>query len=201
MFTGIIESTGTIQEIRREDTNLHFTIASPISDELKNDQSISHDGVCLTVVKKSSGQHTVTAVAETLERSSLGTWVEDRKVNLERCLKVGDRLDGHMVQGHVDTTAQCFEVLNAEGSWIFSFMYPVEYEDLIVPKGSIAVNGVSLTVVNPTPGQFSVAIIPYTYEHTNFHSIEAGTTVNIEFDILGKYILQHAKKMALPSIG
>ena len=201
MFTGIIESTGIIQEIRREDTNLHFTIASPISDELKIDQSISHDGVCLTVVKKSPGQHTVTAVAETLERSSLGTWVKDRKVNLERCLKVGDRLDGHMVQGHVDTTAQCIEVLNAEGSWVFSFRYPVEYEDLIVPKGSIAVNGVSLTVVNPTPGEFSVAIIPYTYEHTNFQSMVAGITVNIEFDILGKYILQHAKKMALPSIG
>ena len=201
MFTGIIEFTGIVKEIRSEGSNLHFTIASPISDQLKIDQSISHDGVCLTVVERTPGIHVVTAVAETLERSSLGTWQVGQKVNLERCLKVGDRLDGHMVQGHVDATANCVEVASVDGSWNFTFNYPIEFEDLIVPKGSIAVNGVSLTVVDPTPGRFSVAIIPYTFEHTNFHSLKAGDIVNIEFDILGKYILQHAKKMVLSSKG
>jgi riboflavin synthase len=201
MFTGIIESTGIVKEIRTEGTNLHFTMASVISDQLKIDQSISHDGVCLTVVKRGPGTHTVTAVAETLKRSSLGSWETGQKVNLERCLRVGDRLDGHMVQGHVDATATCVDVSSSDGSWNFTFQYPVEFEDLIVPKGSIAVNGVSLTVVNPAPGSFSVAIIPYTFEHTNFQSLKAGDIVNIEFDILGKYILQHAKKMALPSKG
>ena len=188
MFTGIIEAQGRIE---REGTNVHFTIASSISDELKIDQSIAHDGVCLTVVSMTPGQHTVTAIEETLLRSRLGEWKEGTTVNLERAMKSNARLDGHMVQGHVDKTGECISVDDRDGSWYYRFRYEPAPEHLLVDKGSICVNGVSLTVVNPTVDEFSVAIIPYTYEHTNFNQLQVGSKINLEFDIIGKYIARH----------
>lgn len=188
MFTGIIEALGTVEKIEKDRANIHFTIASAISAELKVDQSVSHDGVCLTVVKTGSGSHVVTAVEETLRRSRLGSWQEGAIINLERCLPIGGRLDGHMVQGHVDTVATCVELLETGGSWRYTFRYPVENRHLLVDKGSVCVNGVSLTVVEPHDDLFSVAIIPYTWEHTNFRALAVGDLVNIEFDILGKYV-------------
>ena len=190
MFTGIVEALGVISNIDREGTNIHFTIESPISAELKVDQSIAHNGVCLTVVACDEEKHTVTAIQETLNKSNLGDWAMGSQVNLERCLKVGDRLDGHMVQGHVDTTAECIEKKDENGSWIFTFRHSKKPGFLTVEKGSICVNGTSLTVVNSGDDTFSVAIIPYTYEHTNFHQLEVGQFVNLEFDILGKYLLK-----------
>ena len=188
MFTGIIESLGTLVASEREGGNVHFTVESPISDELKIDQSLAHDGVCLTVVATRPGRHTVTAVRETLERTRLGDWREGDPINLERAMVAGARLDGHIVQGHVDTTARCTQVREADGSWYYEFSYEPTPETLLVDKGSICINGVSLTVVSPTADRFAVAIIPYTYEHTNFHRLRAGDTVNLEFDIIGKYI-------------
>lgn len=192
MFTGIVEAMGTIVSINYPEgtTNVDFVLQAPFAGELKVDQSLSHDGVCLTVteVNLSTQTYKVTAIQETLSKTSLGNWKEGQKVNLERCLLVGGRYDGHIVQGHVDATARCVSRTEEGGSWSFSFEHPASENNLTVPKGSITVNGVSLTVVDSSPTGFSVAIIPYTYEHTSFHSIIAGSEVNIEFDILGKYI-------------
>lgn len=194
MFTGIIETTGTVTGLKKEGTNVHFTIESPISASLKVDQSLAHDGVCLTVVEVEANRHTVTAIEETLIRSNLGQWKPGALVNLERAMAANGRLDGHMVQGHVDTTARCTGVETRAGSWYYEFEYNPDPERLLVDKGSICVNGVSLTVVSPVDKRFRVAIIPYTYEHTNFRQIAEGDLVNLEFDIIGKYI---ARFMAL----
>ncbi|MGK6351282.1 riboflavin synthase [Parapedobacter sp. DT-150] len=194
MFTGIIETIGIVSDLRQEAGNLHITVSSSLSDELKIDQSVSHNGVCLTVVGLSPGVHTVTAIAETLQKSNLGQLQVGSMVNLERCTKVGDRLDGHMVQGHVDQTAQCIAVDDQQGSWLYTFQYDDSSGNITVEKGSIAVNGISLTVVDSRRDRFSVAIIPYTYEYTNFNQVKPGDTANLEFDIIGKYV---ARMMAL----
>jgi riboflavin synthase len=191
MFTGIIETLGTINAIRKEGTNVHFTIGSSISNELKIDQSVSHSGVCLTVVDLGDGWHTVTAIEETLIRTNLGSWQVGTEVNLERAMMANARLDGHMVQGHVDTTAVCKNIVEAGGSWYFTFEYEPGDGHILVDKGSVCVNGVSLTVVSPIENTFQVAIIPYTYEHTNFHGFKIGDRVNMEFDIIGKYIVRY----------
>lgn len=191
MFTGIIETLGTVTTIEKDRSNVHFTIESPISGELKIDQSVSHNGACLTVVGLGDGNHRVTAVEETLHRTNLGQWTAGTLVNLERCLPMGGRLDGHIVQGHVDAVAECVEVAETGGSWRFTFRYQPTPEHLLVDKGSVCLNGVSLTVVNPHDDLFSVAIIPYTWEHTNFKTLRPGDPVNIEFDILGKYISRY----------
>jgi len=188
MFTGIIETLGTVMDIRHEGENIHFTIQSEISKELKVDQSVSHNGVCLTVVALGENMHTVTAIQETLDKTSLGQLSVDSMVNLERAMLANARLDGHMVQGHVDTTGVCTEIKEVDGSWYYRFSYPKNPEHLLVNKGSICVNGVSLTVVDPDDTHFSVAIIPYTYEHTTFRDLKVGHTINLEFDIIGKYI-------------
>ena len=188
MFTGIIEGMGRLEHIAQEDTNVHFTLSAPFVDELHIDQSVAHDGVCLTVVKVDGGQYTVTAIAETLERTNLKSWIVGGKVNLERCTRVGDRLDGHIVQGHVDTTAILESVIDLNGSWKLSFRHETSPEFMTVPKGSITINGISLTVVDSSAGGFSVAIIPYTWEHTNLGQLKPGVPVNIEFDIVGKYV-------------
>lgn len=188
MFTGIIEAMGRVAHLEKEHSNIHFTIESPISGELKVDQSVSHDGVCLTVVACGPGWHRVTAVEETLRRSTLGTWQPGSPINLERCMMLGARLDGHIVQGHVDAVAECIGVQETGGSWRFDFRYPKTAAHLLVDKGSACLNGVSLTVVTPNESTFAVAIIPYTWQHTNFHRLQAGDQVNIEFDIIGKYV-------------
>lgn len=188
MFTGIVETLGTIKEIRREQDNMHITVASVISPELKVDQSVSHNGVCLTVVSLAGDTYTVTAIRETLEKTNLNHWQEGEPVNLERGMKLGDRLDGHIVQGHVDQVAVCKEVSEANGSWYYTFQYDSSLNNITIEKGSITVNGVSLTVVNSKTDEFSVAIIPYTYENTNFKNIKQGTVVNLEFDVIGKYV-------------
>lgn len=191
MFTGIIEALGTVHAVERDRSNVHFTLESPISNELKVDQSVSHNGVCLTVVAMADGRHVVTAVEETLRRTNLGAWQAGTLVNLERCLPIGGRLDGHLVQGHVDTVATCTEVLETGGSWRFTFRYQPSPEHILVDKGSVCLNGVSLTVVEPHDDLFSVAIIPYTWEHTNFKTLRPGDGVNIEFDVIGKYIARY----------
>ena len=188
MFTGIIESIGIIKAINYDRSNINFSISSSLSNELKIDQSVSHNGVCLTVVRKEEGAYTVTAIKETLEKTNLGKLKLGDKVNLERCLKVGDRLDGHFVQGHVDQTAICTYVGNENGSWTFTFKYDDKNNNITIEKGSITINGVSLTVVNSKKSEFSVAIIPYTFENTNFNSFSVGTLVNLEFDVFGKYV-------------
>ncbi|WP_395626978.1 riboflavin synthase [Daejeonella sp.] len=188
MFTGIIENIGRVLELRKEQDNLHLTIQSEISDELKIDQSVAHNGVCLTVVALANGTHTVTAVAETLNKSNIGQLKEGSLINLERCMQMNGRLDGHIVQGHVDQTALCTEVKEMGGSWEYSFTYDPKMGNITVEKGSICVNGISLTVVNSQENAFSVAIIPYTYEHTNMQELKKGDTVNLEFDIIGKYV-------------
>lgn len=190
MFSGIVETTGKVVDIKKEGTNVHFTIETPIAKELKVDQSLSHDGVCLTVVHVDyeRKQYVVTAIQETLDRTNLGTWYEGYEVNLERSVRVDGRLDGHIVQGHVDQTARCIKIEEFDGSWKFYFEYDPSKNNITVEKGSICVNGVSLTVVDSEKGMFSVAIIPYTYQVTNFHNFKVGTIVNIEFDIVGKYI-------------
>jgi len=192
MFTGIIEALGTVASIRREGENVHFDIESWLSEALKIDQSLAHNGVCLTVTALSPGVHTVTAVAETLLRSNLGDLRQGDPVNLERAMISGARLDGHIVQGHVDATGVCTAVEEAGGSWYVYFRYEPTEERLLVDKGSICVNGVSLTVVSPHDDLFSVAIIPYTWEHTTFHRLRPGDRVNLEFDIIGKYIARYA---------
>ena len=191
MFTGIIEALGQVERIEQEGTNVHFTIASSISDQLKIDQSLAHDGVCLTVVALGPGTHTVTAIEETMKRSKLGSWEVGTRVNLERAMQANARLDGHMVQGHVDTTGTCIGLEESGGSWYFHFRYQPSKAHMLVDKGSVCINGVSLTVVNPEEDRFSVAIIPYTYEHTNFHQIKEGSIVNLEFDIIGKYLAKY----------
>ena len=193
MFTGIIEALGTVEKIEQEGSNYHFHIQSPISDQLKVDQSLAHDGVCLTVVAQENQTHVVTAIEETILRSSLGQIKEGGQLNLERAMAANGRLDGHIVQGHVDTTATCTKVEERDGSWYYFFRYQPTEEHLLVDKGSVCINGVSLTVVSPKDDEFSVAIIPYTYENTNFKDIHPGDIVNLEFDILGKYIASYAK--------
>ena len=193
MFTGIIETIGEIQQIKKDGNNIIFTIKSEISSELKIDQSLSHDGVCLTVIETTECSHSVVAIKETALKSNVKEWVIGSLVNLERAMKLGDRLDGHIVQGHVDQTAKCTKILEESGSWYFNFDYE-ESENITVSKGSISINGVSLTVVESGPGNFSVAIIPYTYEHTNFKKLKVGSTVNIEFDMIGKYVAKLIKK-------
>jgi riboflavin synthase len=189
MFTGIVEAAAVVTDLEKDKENLHITLECPFVKELKIDQSISHNGVCLTVVKKNDKSYTVTAIQETLIKSNLGKLKIGDKVNLERSAKIDGRLDGHIVQGHVDQTAVCTDVKEADGSWYFTFEYePAQADYLTVEKGSVSVNGVSLTVVNSKDKSFQVAIIPYTYEFTNFHQIKPGTIVNLEFDIIGKYI-------------
>ncbi|KAA9325198.1 riboflavin synthase [Adhaeribacter soli] len=188
MFTGIIEGLGTIRNIREEGTNKHFTLTAPFVQELKIDQSVAHNGVCLTVVAISGDEYTVTAIDETLQKTNLGFWKENDTVNLERCMPASGRFDGHIVQGHVDQTAVCKSIENANGSWIFTFEYEASQGNITVEKGSVCVNGISLTVVNSRENAFSVAIIPYTFEHTNLKNLKVGDTVNLEFDIIGKYI-------------
>ncbi|SHF96171.1 riboflavin synthase alpha chain [Flavobacterium segetis] len=188
MFTGIIETLGTIQEIEKENTNVNVTIKSSIAAELKIDQSVAHNGVCLTVVAIADDFYKVTAINETIQKTNLGTWKAGDSVNLERAMKLGDRLDGHIVQGHVDQTATCIVADETNGSWFYTFEYDALYNNITIEKGSITVNGVSLTIVDSKSNQFSVAIIPYTYEHTNFNSFIIGTKVNLEFDVIGKYV-------------
>lgn len=190
MFTGIIEATGVLREVQQQGDNLNFWIESSLSEELKIDQSLAHNGVCLTVVDLRPQQHLVTAVAETISKTTLGSWQEGKKVNLERALRIGDRLDGHFVQGHVDAVAKCVSRREAQGSWLFRFQFPCAFASLIVEKGSVCLDRVSLTAFELGEDAFSVAVIPYTFAHTSFSGLMAGDQVNIEFDILGKYFLR-----------
>lgn len=194
MFTGIVESLGEIVDINEELDNIHFTVRSEISPELKIDQSLSHSGVCLTVVDIEKNCHTVTAVKETLDKSALKNLKKGDVFNLERAMKMGGRLDGHLVQGHVDDIAKCVDVKVNEGSWIFTFSFNEKFKNLIIEKGSICINGVSLTVFNVTNNSFDVTIIPYTYDNTNFNKINVGDIVNIEYDMIGKYLARFNNK-------
>jgi len=193
MFTGIIESLGKIDSIETHGTNKTFWVASPISNELKVDQSISHNGVCLTVEERKDGLHRVTAIQETLEKTSLRHWQPGDLVNLERCLLMNGRLDGHIVQGHVDATATCIDRKELDGSWEFRFEFPKKFSHLVIEKGSISLNGISLTIFNVKKSKFDIAVIPYTFEHTNVQSIKTGDKVNLEFDMIGKYVSRMAK--------
>ena len=188
MFTGIIETMGTITRIEREGGNVHYFLSSNITHELKIDQSLAHNGVCLTVVAIDGDQYTVTAIQETLDKTALKQWTVGDKINLERAMRLGDRLDGHMVQGHVDEVASCISVEDQNGSWLYRFEYSENSNNITIEKGSICVNGTSLTVVGSASNTFGVAIIPYTYAHTVFHQLQKGDLVNIEFDMVGKYI-------------
>jgi len=188
MFTGIIETLGTVENIQKENDNLHITLSSSITKELKIDQSVSHNGICLTVVNIKDDSYTVTAIKETIDKTNLGDWKIGEVVNLERAMKLGDRLDGHIVQGHVDQTGICKKIEDANGSIYFTFEYDKTQNNITIEKGSITVNGVSLTVVNSKENEFSVAIIPYTLEHTNFKNFAVGTKINLEFDVVGKYV-------------
>ncbi|HBO28849.1 riboflavin synthase [Leeuwenhoekiella palythoae] len=188
MFTGIIEDLGRVEKLEREGDNLHITVSSRLTAELKIDQSVAHNGVCLTVVSLNDNSYTVTAIEETLNKTNLNELKEQDLVNLERAMILGSRLDGHIVQGHVDQTATCIHKENKDGSWIFTFSYNLDLNNVTIEKGSITINGVSLTVVNSKINEFSVAIIPYTYEHTTFNFIEKNTVVNLEFDVIGKYV-------------
>ena len=194
MFTGIVESLGEIVDINEELDNIHFTVRSEISPELKIDQSLSHSGVCLTVIDVEKNCHTVTAVKETLDKSALKNLKKGDVFNLERAMKMGGRLDGHLVQGHVDDIAKCVDVKVNEGSWIFTFSFNEKFKNLIIEKGSICINGVSLTVFNVTNNSFDVTIIPYTYDNTNFNKINIGDIVNIEYDMIGKYLARFNNK-------
>jgi riboflavin synthase len=188
MFTGIIETLGLIREIRKEQENIHLTIESNITNELKIDQSVAHNGICLTVVAIDDKSYTVTAIKETIDKTSIGKWEENTLVNLERAMILGARLDGHIVQGHVDQIAECISITEENGSWVFTFQYDKSLKNVTIEKGSITINGTSLTVVNSKINEFSVAIIPYTYENTNFSKLKVGTIVNLEFDVIGKYV-------------
>lgn len=194
MFTGIIETLGKVTQLTREQGNLHISVQSQIANELKIDQSVAHNGVCLTVVEIIDNTHVVTAIDETLQKSNIGDLKVGDLINLERCMQMNGRLDGHIVQGHVDQTAVCTGLETADGSWIYTFEYDATKGNLTVEKGSICVNGISLTVVNSKDNSFSVAIIPYTYEHTNLQQVQIGSKVNLEFDIIGKYV---AKMMGI----
>ena len=195
MFTGIVEDIGIVQKIEKENENVHFTLSCSFTNELKIDQSVAHNGCCLTVVHIDGDQYTVTAIQETMVKTNLGDWKKGTKVNLERCMTLGGRLDGHIVQGHVDSTATCVEVEDQGGSWKYTFEY--SGDDVTVEKGSITVNGTSLTVVDSEDTRFSVCIIPFTYEHTNFHTLQVGDRINLEFDILGKYVSKLLQKQNL----
>jgi len=188
MFTGIIEAIGTIVQTEQQGSNVTLTIQSPISNELKIDQSVAHNGVCLTVIAVQQDTHQVTAIEETLQKTTLGTWRENTQVNLERCTQVGARLDGHIVQGHVDQTGVFIGLTEQDGSWLYTFRYVPSRQNIVVEKGSICVNGTSLTVFDAEGDTFKVAIIPYTYEHTTIHAVKVGSRVNLEFDIVGKYV-------------
>ncbi|RUT69869.1 riboflavin synthase [Flavobacterium cupreum] len=188
MFTGIIETLGRIHEIQKEQSNLHVTVESSFTNELKIDQSVSHNGICLTVVAIKDNFYTVTAIDETILKTNIGDWKVNDIVNLERGMKLGDRLDGHIVQGHVDQTGTCVNIQEANGSWNYTFEYDKNLNNITIEKGSITVNGVSLTVVNSKTNEFSVSIIPYTFENTNFKNFTIGTKINLEFDVVGKYI-------------
>lgn len=187
MFTGIIETMGMVESIEKEGSNSIFWLKSPLSDSFKIDQSVAHNGVCLTIDQLTQHKHRVTAISETLEKTELGSWKVGALVNLERCMVMNGRIDGHIVQGHVDCTAICLEKVDMDGSWEFRFRIPTQFSALIIEKGSICLNGISLTIFNVSIDEFSVAIIPYTYNHTNIGTIEVGMSVNIEFDIIGKY--------------
>jgi riboflavin synthase len=188
MFTGIIETLGIVKEIEKDHDNVHVTVSSPITHQLKIDQSVAHNGVCLTVVAVSNDEYTVTAIRETIEKTNLGEWKAGDLLNLERAMKLGDRLDGHIVQGHVDQTGICKSIQEANGSWYFTFEYDSKLSNITIEKGSITVNGVSLTVVNSKANEFSVAIIPYTFNNTNFKTFRIGSKINLEFDVVGKYV-------------
>jgi riboflavin synthase len=188
MFTGIIETLGIIKDLKKENDNLHITVSSTITNELKIDQSVAHNGVCLTVVAIEHDTFTVTAIAETILKTNLGDWNVGDLINIERAMKLGDRLDGHIVQGHVDQIGICKAIEEANGSWYFTFGYDKSFSNLTIEKGSITVDGVSLTVVNSKENEFSVAIIPYTYENTNFKNFMIGSKINLEFDVVGKYV-------------
>lgn len=195
MFTGIIEDLGEVVSIKKEKKNYIITVKSAISEELKIDQSLAHDGVCLTVVEKDKNSHTVVAIDETISKSNFEELKIGDMINLERAMRLNDRLDGHIVQGHVDQTANCISIKNEDGSWLFTFKYDEDlHSNITIEKGSISVNGVSLTVVNSKKGEFSVAIIPYTYDHTNFGNLKIGDLVNLEFDIIGKYVARLTTK-------
>ena len=193
MFTGIIENTGIVKEILSSGSNKTFWIASPLSGALKVDQSLSHNGVCLTVEEVKEGMHRVTAIEETLSKTSLGQWQAGSVVNLERCMPINGRLDGHIVQGHVDTVAACTSIIEKEGSWEYTFSFPPQFNGLVIEKGSVSLNGISLTIFNVTTDSFTVAIIPYTYHHTNMSALNKGDWVNLEFDMIGKYVVRHLK--------
>jgi len=188
MFTGIIEELGEVTNIKKDQENLHITVKSGISNKLKIDQSLSHNGICLTVVDLDTNSHTVTAIKETLNKSNISDLIIGSRVNLERAMKMGARLDGHIVQGHVDQIGKCTNIIETEGSWFYTFEYDNNFNNLTIEKGSITINGVSLTVVDSKENSFGVAIIPFTYEHTNFHEIKIGNYVNLEFDVIGKYV-------------
>jgi len=194
MFTGIIETFGTVNNVVEEGTNIHYTIESSLSNELKIDQSVAHNGVCLTVVGLTDRTHTVTAIQETLEKTNLKYLAKGLRVNLERCMQMNGRLDGHIVQGHVDQTAICIKREELDGSWEYRFKYEGGTGNVTVEKGSVCVNGISLTVVNSASDEFSVFIIPYTFEHTNLQEVNVGDTVNLEFDIIGKYVARLLQK-------
>ena len=193
MFTGIIETIGTITQITQDGTNFHFDLESSLANDLKIDQSLAHDGVCLTVVKTSPESYRVTAIDETIQKTNLSGWKVGKKVNLERCMPANGRFDGHIVQGHVDQVGFVKNITDQNGSWLFDFEFEEGLGNVTVEKGSITINGTSLTCFNSGPGSFSVAIIPYTYEHTNFHQLQIGDKVNLEFDIIGKYIARMIK--------
>jgi riboflavin synthase len=193
MFTGIIESLGKVSSAETHGSNKTFWIASPISHELSIDQSIAHNGVCLTVEETRENSHRVTAIEETLEKSNLAAWQPGHLVNLERCLVMNGRLDGHIVQGHVDTTATCLDRKQLDGSWEYRFEFPKKFSHLVIEKGSISLNGISLTIFNVKRSRFDIAVIPYTFEHTNIQSVQAGDTVNLEFDMIGKYIARYTR--------
>lgn len=193
MFTGIVESFGEVVRVTREGSNVHFDLKSDLAGELKIDQSLAHDGVCLTVVKVDPTAYRVTAIDETIRKTNLSSWDEGKKVNLERCMPANGRFDGHIVQGHVDQTGKVISVKDQNGSWVFEIGYDAQLGNVTVEKGSITINGTSLTCFNSALGKFSVAIIPYTYEHTNFHQLQEGDLVNLEFDIIGKYIQRITK--------
>jgi len=193
MFTGIIEALGTVVSLEREGTNVHLTLSCPFTSELHIDQSLAHNGVCLTVVAIEGDEYTVTAIEETLQRSNIGDLQAGDVVNLERCTQIGSRLDGHIVQGHVDATGTVVSVEEQDGSWVYTVAYPEAHRELLVEKGSVTINGVSLTVVDAGMDAFSVAIIPYTYQETTFHRLEPGQRINLEFDIVGKYVMRLAE--------
>ena len=188
MFTGIIETLGIVQEVKKEQDNIHITIDSTLANELKIDQSVAHNGICLTVVAISGNHYTVTAIGETIKKTNISNWKVGDSVNLERAMKLGDRLDGHIVQGHVDQIGTCISIQETNGSWFYTFEYDSSLQNITIEKGSITTNGVSLTVVNSGKSNFSVAIIPYTYENTNFSKIKIGDSINLEFDVIGKYV-------------